>query len=223
MQFDSNTSEQRNAHTDSNETSMDPSIAAFATELDNDAKGLGENLSPDGKPSSPDVSTQFSSVEKSDLSHNQHNAEVEQIDSSFPADYSDKNSRTKEVLKELGRYQDSRIQNPLLLLDDLTELGMVGELSEGNRLITMSFEDVHRLVTTMKMTELILNDYVRFDRKEKIEKIKVQLDAEHCPNMESLLREMEKARQDLAQKHSFQSMIAFEPGLFSLNDFSLKP
>ena len=116
---------------------------------------------------SPDVSMQSSSVEKSDLSHNQHNAEAEQIDSSFPADYSGTNSRIKGVLKELGRYQDSRTHNPPLLLDDLTELGMVGELSEDNKFITMSFEDVHRLVTTMKMTELILNDCVHFDRKEK--------------------------------------------------------
>ena len=109
MQSDSNTSEQRNAHTNPNDTSMDPSIAAFATGLDNDAKGLGGNLSPNGKPSSPDVSMQSSSVENSDLSRNQRNAEAEkQIDSSFPADYSDTNSRIKEVLKELGRYQDSR-------------------------------------------------------------------------------------------------------------------
>ncbi len=39
--------------------------------------------------------------------------------------------------------------------------------------------------------------------------------------MESLLREMEKARQDLAQKHSFRSMGAFEPELCSLSDFIL--
>ena len=57
--------------------------------------------------------------------------------------------------------------------------------------------------------------------KKKIKQIKVQLDAEHCPNMESLLREIEKARQDLAQKHSFQSMGAFAPGICSLNDFIL--
>ena len=169
MQYDLNTSDQRNAHTNPNETSMDPSIAAFATGLDNDTKGLGENLSPNGKPSSPDVSMQSSSVEKSDLSRNQHNAEAEQVDSSFPADHSDTNSRIKEVLKELGRYQDSRTQNPPLLLDDLKELGMVGELTEDQKFVNISFEDVHRLVTTMKMTELILNDHVRFDRKEKIE------------------------------------------------------
>ncbi len=49
---------------------------------------------------------------------------------------------------------------------------MVGELSENNKFITMSFEDVHRLVMTMKMTELILNDTVHFNRKEKLNKSK---------------------------------------------------
>ncbi len=73
----------------------------------------------------------------------------------------------------------------------------------------------------MKMSELILNDSVQSDRKERIEQIKVQLDAEHCPNMETLLREMEKAKHDLTQKHSFQSVGIFEPGLYSLSGFIL--
>ena len=222
MQSNLNTPEQRNAHTNPNETGVDPSIAAFATGLDNDTKGLGENLSPGDKTSSPDVSMQSSTAEQSDLPPDQHYAEPEEpIDSSFPADKTDTNPRSQKVLRELGRYQDSRTQNPPLLLQDLKELGLFGELSENNKFITMSFEDVHRLVTTMKMTELILNDTVYFDRKEKIKQIKVQLDAEHCPNMESLLREMEKARQDLTQKHSFHSMGVFEPGLSSLSDFIL--
>jgi hypothetical protein len=153
MQFDLNTSDQRNAHTNPNETSMNPSIAAFAMGLDNDTKGLGGNLSPNCKLSSPDISMQSSLVEESDLSRNQHNAEAEkQINSSFPADCSVENSRIKGVLKELGRYQDSRTQNPQLLLDVLRELGMVGELTEDQKFVNMSFEDLHRLVTTMKMT-----------------------------------------------------------------------
>ena len=222
MQSNLNTPEQRNAHTNPNETGADPSIAAFATGLDNDTKGLGENLSPGDKTSSPDVSMQSSTAEQSDLLPDQHYAEPEEpIDSSFPADGSDMNPRNKRVLKELGRYQDSRTQNPPLLLQDIKELGMFGELSEDSKFITMSFEDVHRLVTTMKMAELILNDIVYFDRQEKIKQIKVQLDAEHCPNMESLLREMEKAHQDLTQKHSFQSIGVFEPGLYRLPDFIL--
>ena len=223
MQSNLNTPEQRNAHTNPNETGVDPSIAAFATGLDNDTKGLEGNLSPGDKTSSPDVSMQSSTAEQSELPSDQHYAESEEmIDSSLPADDSDRNPRNERVLKELGRYQDSRTQNPPLLLQDIKELGMVGELSENNKFITMSFEDVHlRLVMTMKMTELILNDTVHFNRNEKIEQIKVQLDAEHCPNMEALLREMEKAHKDLTQKHSFHSMGVFEPGLYSLPDFIL--
>jgi hypothetical protein len=89
---------------------------------------------------------------------------------------------------------------------------MAGELSEDTKFVTTSFEDIHGLVTTMRMAELILDDSVQSDRKERIEQIKIQLDAEHCPNMAALLREMEKARLDLTQKHSFQSVGVFERG-----------
>ena len=86
MQSNLNTTEQRNAHTNPNETGVDPSIAAFATGLDNDTKGLGENLSPGDKTSTPDVSMQSSTAEQSDLPPDQHYAESEEmIDSSLPA------------------------------------------------------------------------------------------------------------------------------------------
>ncbi len=59
----------------------------------------------------------------------------------------------------------------------------------------MPFEDVHRLVTTMRMAELILNDrFFQVNRKEKMAAIKTQLDAEHCPNMTALLAEFHKAK-----------------------------
>ena len=74
---------------------------------------------------------------------------------------------------------------------------------------------------TMRMTELILNDTVRSSRHYKIEQTKSQLDAEHCPDMPALLQEIEKARKDLTQKHSFQSVGVFEPGLYSLDGFIL--
>ncbi len=138
-----------------------------------------------------------------------------------PATPSEKNSHTNRVINNLGRYQNSRIQQPSLLLEDLQELGMAGELSEDTKFVTTSFEDIHRLVTTMRMAELILNDSVHSDHKERIEQIKIQLDAEHCPNMESLLREMKKAKHDLIPKHSFQSVGVFEPGLCGLDDFVL--
>jgi hypothetical protein len=74
---------------------------------------------------------------------------------------------------------------------------MYGELSDGNNYINMPFEDVHRLVMTMRMAELIQNDRVQSNRKDKMAsaKIKAQLDADcghntqHCwlssiePNM----------------------------------------
>ncbi len=100
MQSVLNNSTQRDAHTAPSDTSVDSSIAASATETKHDAKGVGENLSSNSdKPSSPDASMQFSSVEDSDPSCDQRNAEtVEQIDSYFPADTSVMDSETPELI-----------------------------------------------------------------------------------------------------------------------------
>ena len=220
MQSDSNTFTQRNAQSNPSDSSVDSSITAFATETKHDAKGVGDSSFNNDKPLSPDVSMQSSSVEGSDLSHDQRNAgTVEQISPFLPADSSEMDSRANKVIDDLGRYQNSRAHHPSLLLEDLKKLGMAGELSEDNKFATTSF--VHRLVTTMKMAELILNDTVQSERKARIEQIKLQLDAKHCPNMDALLREMDKARHDLTQKHSFQSMGFFEPGMLSLEGFIL--
>ena len=111
MQSVLNTSTQRNAQTNPNEISVDSSIAAFATETKHDAKGMGENLSSNisDKPSSPDASMQSSLVEDLDPSRDQRNAEtVEQINPYFPADSPEMDSRVKTVLRELGRFRDSR-------------------------------------------------------------------------------------------------------------------
>ncbi len=59
---------------------------------------------------------------------------------------------------------------------------MHGELSEDQNYVTMSFEDVHRLVTTMKMANVILNERVKDRRRAKIDEIKEELDTEHCPS-----------------------------------------
>ncbi len=136
MQSDSNTSTQRNAHTNPNDSSVDSSIAAFATGTKHDAKGVGGNLSfNNDKPSSPDTSMQSSSVEDSDLSRDQRNAEtVEPINLSFPADSSETDSRAKRVINDLERYQNSRTHHPSLLLDDIKELRMAGQLSEDRNL-----------------------------------------------------------------------------------------
>ena len=225
MQSDSNTSIQRQAHANPNDSSVDSSITAFATDANqmHDAVGMRENLSSNNdRPPSPDASMQSSSVENTDQSPDQRNAEsAELIDPLFPAEPSKFDSRAKRVLKELDRLRDSRTHNRPMLLDDLKELGMAGELSEDSKFVTMSFEDSHRLVMTMRMAELILNDTMQTDRKDRIAQIKAQLDAEHCPNMSTLLQEIEKAQYDLTQRHSFQSVGVFEPGMYTLGGFIL--
>ncbi len=80
---------------------------------------------------------------------------------------------------------------------------MFGGLSDDGHYIDSPFQDVHRLVTTMKMAEVILNERIQVRRKAKFDSIKVQLDAEHCPNMPELLKELEKAKHELTRKHSF--------------------
>jgi hypothetical protein len=140
----------------------------------------------------------------------------------FSTDSHGTDERAKRVLADLQREQKSRVLNPSLLLDDLRELGMYGELSDDNCHINMPFEeDVYRLVTTMRMAELILNDRVQTSRKEKMAEIKTQLDAEHCPNMRALLAEFGKARDALTQKHSFRSIGAFEADAYNLEGLIL--
>jgi hypothetical protein len=116
----------------------------------------------------------------------------------------------QKILDNLQSGRESRIQNHSLIIDDLKELGMFGELSEDHDYVTMPFEDVHRLVTTMRMANVILNDRVQVRRRAKIDEITDQLDAKNCPNMQSLLVELEKAKYELTLNHSFQSMGDFE-------------
>ena len=134
----------------------------------------------------------------------------------FPMDTHETDARAKKVLTDLQREQQSRLQNPSLLVDDLKELGMYGELSDDNGYINMPFEDVHRLVMTMKMAELILNDRVHSNRKDKMAQIKAQLDADCGHNTAALLAEFHKAKHALTQKHSFRSVGAFEPDAYNL-------
>jgi hypothetical protein len=134
----------------------------------------------------------------------------------FPTDTHETDDRVKKVLADLQREQKSRVQNPSLLIDDLKELGMYGELSEDNCYINMPFEDVHRLVMTMRMAELILNDRVQSNRREKIAEIKAQLDADCGHNTAKLLVEFHKAQDALTQRHSFRSIGAFEADAYNL-------
>ncbi len=118
---------------------------------------------------------------------------------SMPPDYQESDDNAQKILENLQRDRDSRVQYHSLLLDDLRELGMFGELSEDNNYINMSFEDGHRLVTTMKMAYVILNERVQARRKAKLDDIKFQIivDADNCPNMSTLLVELERAKYEL--------------------------
>ena len=51
--------------------------------------------------------------------------------------------------------------------------------------------------------------------------IKTQLDADHCPNMAALLAEFQKAKAALTQKHSFQSIGAFDAQAYDLEGLVL--
>jgi hypothetical protein len=72
------------------------------------------------------------------------------------------------------------------------------------------------IATSMRMAELILNDRVQVNRKDKMVEIKTQLDADHCPNMAALLTEFHKANDALTQKHSFRSIGAFDADAYNI-------
>jgi hypothetical protein len=127
----------------------------------------------------------------------------------FPADSHETDENARKFLTKLKRDSKKRIENPPLLLDDLRELGMYGELSEDQCHVTMPFEDVHRLVTTMRMAEIILNERIQNKRKAKLELLKAQLNASNCNNMPALIAELEKTKAALLQKYSFQSVGMF--------------
>ena len=125
-------------------------------------------------------------------------------------DCKETDDHAQKMLDNLQRGRESRIQNHSMILDDLKELGMFGDLSEDHDYVTMPFEDADRLVTTMRMTNVILNERVQARRRAKLNDIIHQLDAKHCPNMAALLVELEKAKYELALNHSFQAMGDFE-------------
>jgi len=85
----------------------------------------------------------------------------------FPTDSHESDTTAKKLLTGLQQEMNSRFQDRSLLLQDLQELGMVGDFSHDERYISLPFEDVHRLVTTMRMAELILNKRVQTRRKAK--------------------------------------------------------
>ena len=78
----------------------------------------------------------------------------------LPDDSHETDENASKFLIKTSRDSEKRSETPSLLLQDLRDLGMYGELSEDQSCITMPFKDVHRLVTTMRMSEVILNSFV---------------------------------------------------------------
>jgi hypothetical protein len=137
------------------------------------------------KQSSSSVNLERSYDSSNDQSDDQgkqaaHSGQAEPL---VPRNCQKTDDRAQKILDNLQRDRETIVQNHSLILDDLKELGMHGELSEDQNYVTMSFEDVHRLVTTMKMANVILNERVKDRRRAKIDEIREELDAEHCPNM----------------------------------------
>ncbi len=85
----------------------------------------------------------------------------------FPTNSHESDKTAKKLLTGLQRESTSRFQDRPLLLEDLKELGMAGDLSDDGQQLTMAFEEFHRLVTTMRMAEVILKERVQNSRKAK--------------------------------------------------------
>jgi hypothetical protein len=95
----------------------------------------------------------------------------------FRDDSHETDKDANKFLTKTFRDSEKRLENPSLLLEDLRDLGMYGELSEDQGYITMPCKDVHSLVTTMRMSEVILNERIQNKRKAKLDLLKAQLDA----------------------------------------------
>jgi hypothetical protein len=214
MQNDKNKSNSRSRQV----PSVEETTAALTAEQEREesAESLpqgGESATfKNRKQSSSSVNLERSHDSSNDQSEDQgkqaaHSGQGEPL---VPRNCQDTDDRAQKILDNLQRGRESRIQKHSLVFDDLKDLGMFRELSEDHDYVTMPFEDVHRLVTTMKMANVILNERVHDRRKAKIDEIREELDAQHCPNMQALLVELEKAKHELTLKHSFQTMGDFE-------------
>jgi hypothetical protein len=60
----------------------------------------------------------------------------------MPSNCQATDDHAQKILDNLQSGRESRIQNHSLIIDDLKELGMFGELSEDHDYVTMPFEDV---------------------------------------------------------------------------------
>ena len=112
----------------------------------------------------------------------------------FPDDSHETDKNASKFLIKTSRDSDKRTENPSLLLEDLRGLGMYDELHEDQGHVTMPFQDVHRLVTTMRMAEVILNERIQNRRKAKLDLLTAQLNAGDCENTSALLIQLERAK-----------------------------
>jgi hypothetical protein len=122
-----------------------------------------------------------------------------------PVDCQETKDRAQRILEGLQHDRDSRVQNHSLFLEDLKELGILGGSSEDNKYISMPFEDVHRLVTTMKMAEFILNERIQARRKAKLDISSFNLMRNTVLTcLRCLLKSREQSTSSLESTHSNQ-------------------
>ena len=199
--------------------SVEETNAALEKEFAEQSSQAGYLPPPQGKSEALDESLQSSSVvaEKTEeivpdgaAAGSDGRPLLEPKGSYFPDDSHETDKDASKFLTKTSRDSEKRLEKPSLLLEDLRDLGMYGELSEDQSYITMPFKDVHRLVTTMRMSEIILNERIQNKRKAKLDLLKAQLDASDCENTSALLVQLERAKAALAQKYSFQSVGMFD-------------
>ncbi len=148
--------------------SVEETNAALAKELEDDARKEQESLHKSGESKAPEVPPPKAAVSVEDQVGSSNFTELElgsdgrplhePEGSIFPTNSHESDKTTKNLLTGLEREMNSRLQDLSQLLEDLKGLGMAGDLSDDGCYLTLPFEDVHRLVTTMRMAEVILNE-----------------------------------------------------------------
>jgi hypothetical protein len=150
--------------------SVEETNAALAKELAEEGLKEQESLPKSGEANAPEVplpkvvsaEDQVSSSVSAELELGSDVRPLHEPEGNiFPTDFHESDKNAKKLLTGLQREMTSRFQDRSLLLEDLRELGMAGELPDDSQYLTMAFEDVHRLVTTMRMAEVILNERVQ--------------------------------------------------------------
>jgi hypothetical protein len=163
-------SEKKNAKARSRMQSVEETNAALEKELEDDALREQGSLPQSNESKPPEVpppkakpdQEQVGSSASTELEFGSDGRPLhEPAESIIPTDSHESDKIAKKLLTSLQREVSPKFQDPSLLLDDLKELGMAGDLSDDGQHLALAFEDVHRLVTTMRMAEVILNERVQ--------------------------------------------------------------